>query len=165
MPWFADAQTDGPMVRRGLYPGKELSQTLERVGLQAVKQWVHAVIIHAVSHPPQHLDLQRLSDYALEPGDLLPLVQTLEADLTGALADLNRLLSAQPDGDSLHHRLHALKGMAGMFAVAALHLAITEADEACRHGQVETGMGLAHGLTQSLQQWLGEVRAWLRSYS
>ena len=118
-----------------------------------------------MSHSSHLLDLQRLADYALEPDELLPLVQTLESDLSLALTDLQRLLSAQPDGDTLHHRLHAIKGLAGMFATSQLHLAITEADEACRHGQVDKGMGLAHNLSQALQQWLGEIRAWLRSYS
>ena len=43
-----------------------------------------------MSTSPSLFDLNRLADYALEADELLPLVQTLEGDLSRTLDELNQ---------------------------------------------------------------------------
>ena len=133
--------------------------------MQSGEQGVHGVIIHVVTPTHALFDLERLADYALQAEDLLPLVQTLESDLSRASQELSKLLQTHADGPSLHLTLHALKGMAGMFARPSLHEAITLADDVCRRGESSHGSVLAQGLSTPIQQWLAEVQEWLRSYS
>ena len=118
-----------------------------------------------MSTSPSLFDLNRLADYALEADELLPLVQILEGDLSRTLDELNQKLITNADGFALHPVLHALKGMAGMFAQPNLHQAIALADDVCRQGDSQRGMVLAHDLAPAMHQWLTEVQGWLRSYS
>jgi HPt (histidine-containing phosphotransfer) domain-containing protein len=155
------------MGRVGLHIGKQLTQALKWVRLQSVQQGIHAVIIPCVNPPPHFswLDLHRLSDYALDAADLRPLMQTLADDLAHQTMALNQALTRGEDAQTLHRLLHALKGMAGMFAVPALYEALTLADDACRQGQHELGEPRARAVLPSLGLWLAEVRAWLHRYS
>lgn len=106
-----------------------------------------------------------MADYALEPDELLPLIQTLESDLSRTLAELADLLASNASVDALQRNLHSLKGMAGMFARPALQQAVTRADDLCRHAEVAQAVAQAGAVMRPLEQWLVEVRVWLRSYS
>ncbi|MDI9330084.1 MAG: Hpt domain-containing protein [Alphaproteobacteria bacterium] len=112
-----------------------------------------------------HCDLQRLSDYALDESDLPPLVRTLAADLFGQTTELKKSLSDQVDVIHLHPVLHAIKGMAGMFAQPDLWQRIAGADDACRQGDQALGLDLAAALVAPLDEWLTEIRTWLQRYS
>lgn len=115
--------------------------------------------------PFAHLDLHRLSDYALDEADLQPLMQALADDLAGQIQVLTEALDRGDDPQALHRVLHAIKGMAGMFAVSPLIAGVTRADDACRQGQGEVGVPLARAVLPDLSAWLVEVRAWLQRYS
>jgi HPt (histidine-containing phosphotransfer) domain-containing protein len=117
------------------------------------------------SIPFSWLNLHRLSDYALDPADLQPLMQTLADDLSQQNLVLRQALSSGAQAQILHQILHALKGMAGMFAMPSLYDALTQADDACRSGNLALGEPLARSVLPALDLWLTEVRDWLQRYS
>lgn len=106
-----------------------------------------------------------MQDLGLEAHDLQPLVETLVADLSRQLQQLQDLMAGSPDAHTLHRQLHTLKGMAGMFAQASLLSAITQADDASRSGDLRTGFDLSQRLLPMLQGWLADAQAWLQRYS
>jgi HPt (histidine-containing phosphotransfer) domain-containing protein len=106
-----------------------------------------------------------MADLGLQDSELLPLIQTLVADLTTQSQQLKALLDGSVDAPTLHRSLHALKGMAGLSAQAALLQAITQADDASRSGDLQLGLELSKPLVGELQAWLDDAHAWLQRYS
>jgi HPt (histidine-containing phosphotransfer) domain-containing protein len=161
------AQADGAQVRTGLHARKKLPQSFKGVGLQAMEQGIHGVIIPCVTPHLSFswLDLHRLSDYSLDTADLQPLMLTLADDLGRQNLALSQALDSGADAQTLHQILHALKGMAGLFAVPAMQAALTRADDACRQGQWASGATLARSVQPALNMWEQEVGLWLQRYS
>jgi HPt (histidine-containing phosphotransfer) domain-containing protein len=106
-----------------------------------------------------------MQDLGLDSQDLQVLVQTLITDLNQQVQQLRSALEGSVDAPSLHRQLHALKGMAGMFAQDSLLKSITQADDASRSGQLGLGLELSVHLLPRLQQWLADAQAWLQRYS
>ena len=124
-------------------------------------------IIPCVSHLPtaSQLDLSQMQDLGLSEAELQELLQTLVADLTQQLQQLQYLLAGSPEAPNLHRQLHTLKGMAGLLGQPALVQAITQADDASRAGDLHQGRALAHGLCPLLERWLADAQGWLQRYS
>jgi HPt (histidine-containing phosphotransfer) domain-containing protein len=106
-----------------------------------------------------------MQDLGLDAQDLYPLMQTLVSDLNPQVQQLQALLHGPLDAQTLHRPLHALKGVAGLFAHASLLQAITQADDASRSGHLDLGRELSEQLLPRLNQWLADAQAWLQRYS